>query len=95
MTVREAQQRIDSREFLEWQIYWELEPFRSQELQLAQQSAMFYNANRRKGAPAHGVEDFHPAGRIQKPKKKSKKQLRASMMGWLAIDGDGNGNHNR
>ena len=60
MTVGEMLERMDSREFAEWQIVYAHDPFG--ELRADRRTALlamqFYNAHRGKEHPARGLDDF-------------------------------------
>lgn len=61
-SVREAQSRIDSREFTEWMLYEQIEPFgeRADWIRHGHLMSAICNALRRKGARAAKPEDFMP-----------------------------------
>lgn len=64
MTVREAQARIDSKEFLRWMAFSRLEPF-GQEVEdrrFARLAALIANVNRdpKRKPTAYTLEDFMP-----------------------------------
>ena len=73
MSVAECQERISSREFLDWQIAWEREPWGLEMFQMAQLLCMFYNTNKKKNAKKLSVDDFMPSK--QRKKKVPTKQL--------------------
>jgi hypothetical protein len=60
--VREAQERIDSREFAEWMAFDQIDPVGDErtDLMLAQLAALFFNANRDSGTSARSPADFMP-----------------------------------
>lgn len=64
MSVREAQAKIDSKEFLRWMAFSRLEPFGQQadDVRFARLAALIANVNRdpKKKASPFKVEDFMP-----------------------------------
>lgn len=64
MSVREAQQRVSSREFAEWMAYYRLEPFGElrHDLQSAIIASVIANVNRnpKKHAKPFKVDEFMP-----------------------------------
>ena len=62
-SVREAQDRIDSREFAEWRAYWTEEPFAPDrnEHQLGMIAAMIANSLRKKGGRPFKASQFMPS----------------------------------
>ena len=60
MTVGELMQRMDSREFAEWQIVYAHDPFG--DLRADRRTALlamqFYNAHRAKEQPPRGLDEF-------------------------------------
>lgn len=71
MTVREAQQRIDAREFAEWIAYSNINPFGEWrgDLRMAITTATIANANRGKKVRRYKPKDFMP--QFHKPKQTS------------------------
>ena len=59
-TVREAQARCGSREFNEWQTFYQEAPFGPyvEDIRSARAAAMFYNANKGDKAPGRDVKQF-------------------------------------
>lgn len=60
MTVGDMKSRMGASEFMAWMAYDRLEPIGPQrdDWRIGQLSAMFYNANRAKGASPKQVSDF-------------------------------------
>lgn len=68
MSVKRAQQEIDSREFIEWIAYYLLEPFgpRRDDQRFGVVAATIGNVNRKKGAPAFKWDQFFPEPQLKK-----------------------------
>ena len=62
MSVRDAQARIDAREFAEWMAYYTLEPWGEERADLSRAviAAAVANTTRRKGSRAYRPMDFQP-----------------------------------
>ena len=58
--MREAQQRIDSREFAEWQAIYQLEPWGRETQQLGKLAWMFHSVHRKSGGGKTHESDFIP-----------------------------------
>jgi hypothetical protein len=86
MSLRECQDRIDSREFSQWQAYWHFNPFGEEPRMLAQISAILVNANRDPKSSAVGVDEMLPVARPRLPEPpqdpaETRANLRASLGG--------------
>jgi hypothetical protein len=71
MSVREAQERIDSAEFGEWIAYMSIEPFgdRIADLRAGTIASVVANTNRAKDTPAYTPLDFTPWAKDPEPEK--------------------------
>ena len=78
MSVREAQEKIDSREFSEWFALQEVEPFAIDRIEfyLANLCAMIYNANRG-NRPAKSLDFFYQPWNRKRKRVQSEEQMKA------------------
>ena len=85
-SVRECQERVDSREFSGWQAYWELNPFGTEIQMLAKLCMLIYNANIGPKQKPLSAEDMLPVKPPERPRllqesSDTKANLRAALAG--------------
>ena len=89
MSVARCKSEVSSQEFLDWQLYYEQEPFGLEMLQLGQLNCMFYNSNRKKGAAARKFDDFVPGYVGQPKKRKTTAEVLSIASAFLGIESSG------